>query len=571
VGAQASTAISDASGQFLFRDVPQGAYRITVQAPGYLPSAYGQRRPDGPARAVRLSAGMRRVDVTIEVWRPGAVEGMLRDEHGDAIVGASVRALQRVSRTTGPQFVPVLAATTDDRGLYRLAPLAPGQYVVLAPSSTVSLPTTAAARLAEAFTRIATSGRSGDGGAVVENMLASSALISPEGISIDGTVVQVSATPAQVLGPTTPLPAPNGVMDVYRSTFYAGAASLLRASLVEIRSGETRSGVDISLELTRGFKVSGFLAMPDAGLGDLIIRLLPSDSTSVATHVSFETSMTMSRGDGSFSLLGVPPGDYLLTVLRFGRPPSPNAGEQGAFSQRTLWAELPVSVTDRDVAGLVVPVAFGARVEGRVIFEGAPATPEVVRRTAVGLTPVDGRTFGNASAFLPLGAEGSFATLAYPPGRYFVTVRTPGSGWVVKSIGAGGNTSVYEPLVLEGNDIRHLVVTLTSRVATLSGTVRTASGGADAMVLLMPADLERWIVNGLPAMVLRAAHTDPNGLFEIGDLAPGAYLAVAVDSTTDVDTRSAAAVRSLARFAAAVTLPEGGGRAVSLTLAPMSR
>ena len=83
--------------------------------------------------------------------------------------------------------------------------------------------------------------------------------------------------------------------------------------------------------------------------------------------------MTLSLADGSFALIGVPPGEYRLVVLRFGRPANYlGEGEFADFNRRTLWADVPVSVTDNDVTSLVVPLADGAPVQGRVVFEGTP-------------------------------------------------------------------------------------------------------------------------------------------------------------------------------------------------------
>jgi len=111
-------AITNGSGYFLFRDVPSGTYALTVQAVGFLPASYGQRRPDGPPRSVQVDATRPPTNVTIRAWRPGAIEGTLRDELGDPLVGAAVRAMRREPHSTDAGFVAAVATSTDDRGLF---------------------------------------------------------------------------------------------------------------------------------------------------------------------------------------------------------------------------------------------------------------------------------------------------------------------------------------------------------------------------------------------------------------------------------------------------------------------
>jgi hypothetical protein len=556
-------AITDPSGHFLFRDLPPGAYTVAVQAAGFLPASYGQRRVDGPARAVELNANEQRTDITIHAWRAGALEGTLRDEHGDPVVGAAIRALRRVRGPAGAQFVPAVSANTDDRGLYRLAPLPPGDYVVLAPSSTTSIPQSAVALLTDALTRIASSGGIGDS-PLVNSMMASGAVISPEGISVGDAMIQVPIMPRQASA-VGPVPTPEGVIDVYRSTFHPAAASVTAASVITLGSGEARTGIDISIALTRALSVSGAIMAPDGPAGDTIVRLLPGDSRAISTDVDFETAMTVSRSDGSFTLLGVPPGDYRLVVLRFGRPAGAPSGEL-EHNRRTLWGEMPVSVVDRDISGITVPLASGARVQGRVMLEGTQ--PPSLQRTLVGLAAMDGRTFGNIGGPLPVEASGAFTTFPFPPGRYFINVLPPGPEWVVKSISAGAQSLPDFTIELSaGADVGDVLVTMTNRTATLSGVVRTTTAVPDAVVMLMPAELERWISNGLPPARLRVVAAIEGGAYRFDRLAPGDYLAVGLDAAADFDTRDADTIRALGRAATPVTIVEGADRTVNLAIA----
>jgi hypothetical protein len=514
---------------------------------------------------VQVDATRPPTNVTIRVWRPGAIEGTLRDELGDPLVGAAVRAMRRELHSTDASFAAAVATSTDDRGLFRLAPLPPGEYVVFAPSRTTSVPRSMADQLANAYSGTR-SNVTRDEPQVLWNMKVSGTLISPEGIDAGGAVVEVPFLPGRATL-IAPRPSTDGVMEVYRTTWYPAATTLSTASVLDIGPGEARTGVDIALELTRAFRISGRLSVTDGPGSDQLVHLLPRDSRALGADPDVGTAVTISEADGRFTLIGVPPGEYRLVVLRFGRPPnSSGEGEFAAFNVRTLWADVLVSVTDRDVTGLEVPLADGVGLEGRVVFEGTPPPAPAIRKTTVGLVPVDRRVHGMFGMAVPPDLAGAFVTPRYPPGRYFLTVSPPDASWVVKSVSVAGRSVADAPITLATADIGDVVVTLTTRTAALSGTVRATSPDADVTVLLMPSDVERWIANALPSFLARRAATDEDGRFRIDRLTAGDYLAVAIDGATTVNLGDAAFVRALARAASAVTIADGVDAAVTLAV-----
>ena len=558
--------ITNGSGYFLFRDVPSGTYALTVQAAGFLPASYGQRRHDGPPRALPVDATRPPTSVTIRAWRPGAIEGTLRDELGEPLVGAAVRAMRREPHTTDARFVAAVATSTDDRGLFRLAPLPPGEYVVFAPSRTTSVPRSIADQLANAYMGIANSGSTRSDSQLLWNMKLSGSLISPEGIDAGGAVVEVPVAAGQAPA-IAPRPSTDGVMEVYRTTWHPAATTISTAHVLQVRPGEARTGADIALELTRGFHVSGRLSVADGPAGDQIVHLLPRDSRAAGADPDFGTAMTLSLADGSFTLIGVPPGEYRLVVLRFGRPPNyPGEGEFADFNRRTLWTDVPVSVTDRDETSLLVPLADGAPVQGRVVFEGTPPPAAAIQKTTVNLVPLDRQVHGLYGLDVPLDSTGTFVTVRYPPGRYFLTVSPPGSGWVVKSITVAGRPVADGLITLTAADLGDVVATLTTRTAVLSGSVRTTSPDADVIVLLMPGDVERWIANGLPTSLSRTVAPGEDGRFRFDGLTAGEYLAVAIDAPTNLTLGDVTTVRALARAASAVKIAEGADAAVTLSI-----
>ncbi len=132
--------LTSADGYFVFRDLPRGAFTVTASKAGYAEGASGRRRPAGPSQAVTLEEGQRAGDVIVRVWKLGAISGTVVDERGEPIVGMIVRAFRRSPAGGRGRFVGTGASGTDDRGMYRIAGLLPGEYMVCACAAPASAP-----------------------------------------------------------------------------------------------------------------------------------------------------------------------------------------------------------------------------------------------------------------------------------------------------------------------------------------------------------------------------------------------------------------------------------------------
>ena len=133
--------LSDGDGRFAFRSLPKGSYNFTAQKPGFVDGAYGRLRPGGSSQSLDLADGENRGDVKVRLFKFASISGIVVDESGEPIVGAQIRALRR-SLTAGRRMLSAVNATaqTDDRGMYRLGSLIPGEYIIAAPNVQTSSP-----------------------------------------------------------------------------------------------------------------------------------------------------------------------------------------------------------------------------------------------------------------------------------------------------------------------------------------------------------------------------------------------------------------------------------------------
>jgi hypothetical protein len=89
------TVVSTADGRYVFRDLSAGRYTIGVSKPGYISGGFGTRRPGAPRQPLVLADGQKLNASPISLWRHAALSGLVVDDGGEPVVGATVRALRR--------------------------------------------------------------------------------------------------------------------------------------------------------------------------------------------------------------------------------------------------------------------------------------------------------------------------------------------------------------------------------------------------------------------------------------------------------------------------------------------
>ncbi|HLK66087.1 MAG TPA: carboxypeptidase-like regulatory domain-containing protein [Bryobacteraceae bacterium] len=118
------TAHTDRFGGFEFAALAPGAYVVKASQPGFLPMEYGQKLWNSAGQPVVVASDTAPF-LNLRMLRYSGIVGTIRDENEIGMWGHEVVAYRN---TQPPQIVS--RATSDDRGVYRIPGLEPGDYVV---------------------------------------------------------------------------------------------------------------------------------------------------------------------------------------------------------------------------------------------------------------------------------------------------------------------------------------------------------------------------------------------------------------------------------------------------------
>ena len=570
-------AMTNASGQFVFRKLPKGSFSLTASKAGFAEGAYGRRRPGASLANLLLDSGQRVGDVVIPLWRHGSIAGTVVDEAGEPMIGVSLRAYLRRFLGGRRRLAQAATATTDDRGAYRITGLIPGDYVVAFVAREITIPSAVVVAL-----RTPLSNDPASQALMRERLALGSGPAAfpgtPVATQVGGLVRQIDQS-----GPVPPGVADGGPVFIYPTLFYPAAPSAARAAVVTIASGQERDNVDFSLYPVRASAVSGTLIGPEGPVANVALRLV---SASEDFQTELEPAATMTGAAGEFTLLGVPAGQYVIKVLRVPRtaaPPAPTMTQVQVGSSMTIsssgstittpppitdeptwFAETAVSVADADVTGLIVSLQRGARLTGRLEFDGAIERPQpaALTRTSILTERVDGGASGTPFTSIPPGRadeSGIFKTYGLPPGRYLVRALGAFPGWTLKSVTSEGRDISDHPIDLRAADVANVVITFTDRPTKLTGIARGSDGNADpnALIVVFPADNTNWRDFGFNTRRMRGIRAGKDGSFSAIGLPAGDYYVAAIKEETYGQWQDPQVLEELSRGASQIRLSDG--------------
>ncbi len=563
----ARSTMTDDEGKFVFTQLPAGRYTLTASKAGFVSIAYGAKAPGRAGTPIELADGQKLDARPISLPKGGVVTGVVLDEYGEPSPGTPVRALRAVIRTGERRLESAGTSTTDDRGMYRIYGLQPGQYVVTAqPRNTGlgGLQINVAAEIEAAMQQMQQA--LGRGGAGQPGMGGRGAAPGRGGQLGDLLQGLGGGRGQAILDQLQQQLDPDGQPAMgYAPVFFPGTTSPSAASMVDVTAGQERYGVDFQLQLVTTSQVTGMLAGADgASPAGAQVMLTPVDTLPGLPGAQ----QTVRAGqDGAFTFRNVTPGQYHVTARAQVRQPVDPANQtetplpQGRGGRggrgmgavvEVLWAHASISVDGQDLEGVALQLQKGMTVTGRVAFDGTKLLPPTdLTRVRVTLQPIGTQDleFGGPVT-TTVEANGRFTITGVTPGRYSLRGNAPagtggpgvgrggalsagGSGnWVLSSAVAGGRETLDFPLEITPNmNVTDAVVTFADRATELTGTLQDATGAAtsDFTIVVFPVDTRYWVPQ---ARRIQSTRPGTDGRYTVRNLPAGDY---AIAAVTDVE------------------------------------
>ena len=130
-GGGSRTATTDENGRYGFSALAAGRYSLSASKTGHVGVTFGATRPGRPGTPIQLGDG-EKFEAVLQLPRGSVITGTVLDEHGEPTPGTPVRAMRYVMQAGRRTLQQSGTGSTDDRGIYRVYGLQPGEYLVSA-------------------------------------------------------------------------------------------------------------------------------------------------------------------------------------------------------------------------------------------------------------------------------------------------------------------------------------------------------------------------------------------------------------------------------------------------------
>jgi hypothetical protein len=547
------SAIADDAGEFTVRNLPAGPVTITTVKRGYVPGAFGARRPGGPGTPVELADGQS-FHAQIAMTRGAVVTGVIRDAGGEPIPDVLVFAIDTLKRLedvagsirseSGQRSA---AVTTDDRGAYRIFDLAPGEYLVAA---------------------VAMNSQSTD-------------LLRPSTAEMDRILARLQQPTAP--GVSRPQPLPRLRKGTLSPVFYPGTTAITDAALLKLTVGEERQATDFVMTPVPVAAMEGVIASDVVSMASVQLTISPPNALNLfALASALPVLATPPGADGRFRYANLIPGRYTLFARanRFSPTPSGRGRETGVPSlerggagsdaRGNLYAVETVTIDGNDVSGITLQLRPGGLVSGRIRLDPATAGNVDFSQWKVSLSSIATGSYsttgatviGNNFGVTPpaaAAADGRFEIAGVAPGTYRIDVQKPGAfqSWWLRSAVAGGrdllDTMLDVGFASEQSDV---ALTLTDRPSEISGRLLNPGNlpAPDYTVVIVPADRA---LRTASSRRVRSTRPSTEGAFSFPDLPSGGYLLAVVTDVDPLAWRTSELLEQVASAGVKVTIADG--------------
>lgn len=479
---------TDAEGKFVVEGAPPGTYMVVAEKAGYVPTRMGGRSMWSQGSRISLSEGQKLSGITIRLDPAGAISGRVLDDEGDPLSGCSVQLLQRRFYNGRRQWMNMQGSGAGNLGEYKISGLTPGKYLIVANYQmrmSFGDPTKAKEALAPTFYPDALEAESATQIDVVAGQEVSGMDIRMRKVPVRSVKGKVAGTGnmREIRLMLQPLmrdgqPSMNfggmggGAMTREDGSFeihqvrpgsyqitamrmsQGGPPGMIGRSTVEV--GDT--DVDgVMVTMVEPFRLEGKVTLvtkEELRKDNIRLQLIPANPTTMFTG----RAMSQTKEDGSFTMEGVTPGEYILLASGLSVPSYVKSINMGG---QEIDGETPASFAGP--ATLTVTISTeGGIVDGAVLLEQPPQQqqPEAPEQPSavVVMSPesVSSLTASNPMSqrqvtTLTLDQNGHFERKSVRPGKYRLWALTAASDDTMQEL--MGSPALRKELESEGTAV----------------------------------------------------------------------------------------------------------------------
>lgn len=397
-------AVTDAEGNFIFKDVKPGTYFLRAERSGYVPTSYGARSPGASPAQISVRPGQEVTGLRIAMTPQAVIAGRVLDEEGEPmqnvmVMAVSADAMQATPRRPGRLGMGMRSqGQTDDRGQFRLHNLPPGRYIIqVTPGRLGGMPVAIPSSESREEMGYVTTYYPG-----VTDVSQATRIEATPGAELSGFDIQLKRTRVyrlrgQVLDPSGE-PAKNYFVNVMPKNMVFGPLMgqqfyPLPEGGFEVRNlvpGSYRIVVQANMRTREGLTFSDTFEMGAQDVEGLIVRLQPPVSLKGRVEQPAEQKLDLSamrvmlrsdvpffqrggpppvKDDGSFEIEDVPPGKYRVDLIM----------PAGGYIESIRYGDIDVTTGEFEVASSPAPLRVvvrpgGAAVQGVIRQDGKPAS-----------------------------------------------------------------------------------------------------------------------------------------------------------------------------------------------------
>jgi Carboxypeptidase regulatory-like domain len=247
------SASTDASGHFMFKDLPVGSFMLQANASGYGGFKSRRRASAGAVQQVKLEEDAKISDITIALTPNSSIAGRILDEDGAPLPGCQAMLMQYQDGQGARRLEQRNNAPSDESGDYTFEGVQPGKYFVL------------------------------------------------------GRCFQSRPLPHAFVerGPNMDVP-----MLTYATLFYPGAVDLTGATQIKVAAGGDASGINFRMHPIAAMTVRGHVSAPESA-ANIQVNLHARDPQ-LAQAIQYGAQVEQA---GKFQFRNVAPGSYNLEAF----------------------------------------------------------------------------------------------------------------------------------------------------------------------------------------------------------------------------------------------------------------